>query len=72
MDSDQEDTAQKEKKEEKEMNVTVLQSFIMELNGETIKAANKKVGSVFLDEGLNKWKVVEDKGKKKFKLVTKL
>jgi flagellar hook-length control protein FliK len=72
LDSDQEDTAQKEKKEEKEMNVTVLQSFIMELNGETIKAANKKVGSVFLDEGLNKWKVVEDKGKKKFKLVTKL
>lgn len=54
------------------MNVTVLQSFIMELNGETIKATNKKVDSVFLDEGLNKWKVVEDKGKKKFKLVTKL
>lgn len=54
------------------MAVTILQSFIMELNGETIKASNKKVGSVFLDEGLNKWKVVEDKGKKKFKLVTKL
>lgn len=54
------------------MAVTILQSFIMEINGETIKASNKKVGSVFLDEGLNKWKVIEDKGKKKFKLVTKL